>query len=287
MDRQHLLASGSSDRTIKLWSQSSTNLLLTLTGHLGSITGLCFLSPDRYLFSCSIDKTIKGWDLESNQIINQYQPITEVYTLGYLPHLNILVSGGKDHLIQIWDLRAKVSTQSLSGHKQSVTKLRTNPTLPQLISGSIDGTVCLWDLTAGKSTATLTEHKDSIRDLLISSNGETMCSVSGSTIKKYALPEGAYLKDMEVGNGEMGIIQSMAVNEAGILVCGGDRGSLGFWDWDSGSFLEKISSPAVPGALSNPVAIKSMTFDHSGKYLYTGESDHSIKLWAAKQTDEV
>ncbi|MFM6372457.1 MAG: WD40 repeat domain-containing protein, partial [Dolichospermum sp.] len=59
------LASGSSDKTIKLWNARTGNLLQTLTGHSSGVLSLAY-SPDGQTLasSGSGDKTIKIWRLK-------------------------------------------------------------------------------------------------------------------------------------------------------------------------------------------------------------------------------
>ena len=56
------VATGSRDKTIKLWDGRGT-LLKTLTGHDNWVRSLLFHPGGKYLLSCGDDKTIRCWDL--------------------------------------------------------------------------------------------------------------------------------------------------------------------------------------------------------------------------------
>ncbi|KKY26796.1 putative nuclear migration protein nudf [Diplodia seriata] len=56
------LATGSRDKTIKLWDGRGT-LIKTLTGHDNWVRALVFHPGGKYLLSCGDDKTIRCWDL--------------------------------------------------------------------------------------------------------------------------------------------------------------------------------------------------------------------------------
>lgn len=110
-----LLASGSLDHTIRLWSvrQSGHTLNVksagTLKGHVGSVHALAFHPTERRLASGSMDRTIKIWDLDFG---------VEVATLrGHAGHVNDLAfdvqgerllsaSGGfrgSDNVARLWE----------------------------------------------------------------------------------------------------------------------------------------------------------------------------------------
>ncbi len=55
------LASGSQDKTIKIWEVATGKELRTLTGHSNSVFSVAYSPDGRYLASGSSDRTIKIW----------------------------------------------------------------------------------------------------------------------------------------------------------------------------------------------------------------------------------
>ncbi|KAH0137907.1 WD40 repeat-like protein, partial [Aureobasidium melanogenum] len=113
-------ATGSGDRTIKIWDLASGTLKLTLTGHISTVRGLAFSPRHPYLFSCAEDKKVKCWDLETNKVIRDYHGhLSGVYTLSLHPTLDVLCTGGRDGVVRVWDMRTRSNIHVLSGHKQT------------------------------------------------------------------------------------------------------------------------------------------------------------------------
>jgi len=61
------LASGSRDKTIKVWEVKNSRCIITLIGHDNWVTDLCFHPSGRYLLSVSDDKSLRVWDLSSGR----------------------------------------------------------------------------------------------------------------------------------------------------------------------------------------------------------------------------
>jgi WD40 repeat protein len=53
-----------------------------------------------------------------------------------------------------------------------------------------------------------------------------------------------FLKNLSNHNS---VLNSLAINEDGVLVSGGDDGTLNFWDYDSGYCFQKTQTIVQPG----------------------------------------
>ncbi|KAI9894302.1 MAG: pre-mRNA-splicing factor prp46 [Vezdaea aestivalis] len=270
-------ASGSGDRTIKIWDMTTGSLRLTLTGHISTVRGLAVSPRNPYLFSCAEDKKVKCWDLETNKVIRDYHGhLSGVYTMSLHPTLDVLVTGGRDGVARVWDMRTRSNIHVLSGHKQTVSDVKCQEADPQVITSSMDATVRLWDLAAGKTMGVLTHHKKGVRALAIHPQEFTFASGSTGSIKQWKCPEGAFMQNFD---GHNSIINTLAVNQEHVMFSGGDNGSMSFWDWKSGHRFQSLDTTAQPGSLAAESGLMSSTFDKTGLRLICGEADKTIKIW--------
>mmetsp|Transcript_21356 Transcript_21356/g.36381 ORF Transcript_21356/g.36381 Transcript_21356/m.36381 type:complete len:490 (-) Transcript_21356:608-2077(-) len=273
-------ATGSADRTIKIWDLASGELKLTLTGHIEQVTGIVVSDRHPYMFSCGLDKTVKCWDMEHNKVIRSYHGhLSGVYSIAMHPRIDMLMTGGRDSVCRVWDIRTKMQVHCLTGHEQTVCSILASATDPQVITGSHDSTIRLWDLRMGKTLTTLTFHKKSVRTMCVHPEQHAFASASADNIKKFALPNGDFLHNML--SKQQSIVNAMAVNSDGVTVTGGDNGSLWFWDWVSGHCFQQSETLVQPGSLEAESSILACTFDNSGSRLITCEADKTIKMWQA------
>jgi WD40 repeat protein len=64
----HLLASGSVDRTIRLWDAVSSQCLGILQGHTNCVRTLAFSPDGQTLASGGDDGTVRMWDMHTHQL---------------------------------------------------------------------------------------------------------------------------------------------------------------------------------------------------------------------------
>lgn len=291
-----MFATGSADRTIKLWDLAKASvgasdaLKLTLTGHISPVRGLAFSNRHPYLFSAGEDKMVKCWDLETNQVIRHYHGhLSGVFSLKLHPTLDLLITGGRDAVARVWDIRTKTQIHVLAGHDNTVASILARSTDPQVVTGSMDSTIKLWDLVAGKCMTTLTHHQKSIRALVEPSFESTFVSGAADSLKYWQAKDGRFLKSY---TGHKAVVNAMAVNDDGVLVSGADDGSMHFWDYKTGYNFQSGTSIVQPGSLDAENAIYCAEFDGTGTRLITGEADKTIKIWkqdenASEMTDPI
>ena len=63
------VASGSGDKTVKLWDVTSGECLQTLEGHSDCVTSVSFSPDGTKVASGSDDKTVKLWDVTSGECL--------------------------------------------------------------------------------------------------------------------------------------------------------------------------------------------------------------------------
>ena len=144
----NMLASSSSDKTIRLWHVQTGEHLRVIIEPTGSAYSLAFSPDGKMLAGGTNSAIIRLWSVQSGAALHELKGHTDgVVTLAFSPDGKILASGSGDG-VRLWDVGIGSQLHVLTGHKYWVGSVAFSPDGSTLASGSSDGTVLLWDLNA-------------------------------------------------------------------------------------------------------------------------------------------
>ncbi len=265
------LATGSRDKTVKIWDLDSGIALLTLEGHASFVLSVAFSPDGNRLASGSDDNTVKIWDLDNGKtLMTLKEHANSIYSVAFSPDGKRLASGSSDNTAKIWDLDSGKALMTLVGHAYSFNSIAFSPDGKRLASGSQDSTAKIWDLDSGKALMTLEGHTDDVLSVVFSPDGKKLASGSrDNTAKIWELDSGKALMTFE---GHAYSVNSVVFSPNGKrLASGSDDNTAKIWDLDSGKALMTLSSHSY--------SVLSVAFSPDGKRLASGSDDNTAKIW--------
>jgi WD40 repeat protein len=267
-----LLASGSNDRTVRVWNVSSGRELLNLVGHEGPVEVVLFSPDDRWIISGSTDSTIKVWDTVSGRPLQTLKGhIAGITALAISGDGRTLASGSADNSIKLWDTATWRELRTLNKQTRKITTLAFSRDGRRLVSGSLDGSLIIWDTTNGRdrilskpgAAAPLTSAFIADDEFLSASADGTIVSWDAVTGKQKRVVAG------EQGAGE---ILFASLSKDGELIAS-----------STGSRVVEVYSSldgkVVRTLASHSASFFSVAFSHDGRWLAAGTNDRTIRLW--------
>jgi len=270
-----IIASGSKDKTIKLWAVSTGNLLKTFTGHTDKIQSLAFSPDGNILASSSEDNTIKLWDIKTSELIRtlkspeNYLP-SKVFSVSFSPDGTQLASGNWDKSIILWEVNSGEVLHFIEGHTDYVNSVVFSPDGLTLASGSFDHSIKLWNVPTGKLIKTLKGHGDFVLSVSFSPDGKLLASSSyDKTIKLWDVSKNKVLHTLI---GHQDAVTSIAFRPDGkILASGSFDKTLKLWEVSTGQFLSTFKG--------HRDYVNTIVFSPDGRLLASGSGDDTVKIW--------
>lgn len=173
------IASGSIDRTIRLWDAINGVHLKTLEGHSSGVYSVVFSPDGTTIASGSHDRTIVLWDAVSGKhLVSLAGHLGAVRSVAYCSDSTRITSGSEDCTIRIWDGINWRHLKTLKGHRDIVCSVAFSPDGTAIVSSSEDTTIRLWDASTGENLVTLDGHSCGVNSVSFSPEGTRI--VSGS-----------------------------------------------------------------------------------------------------------
>lgn len=265
------LASGSEDRTIKLWNLKTGQVNRTLTGHTASVRSVS-LSPDgQTLASGSGDNTIKLWSVQTGEVRQTLEGHSDpVWSVTFDRTGQLLISGSEDQTIKLWNVQTGQLSQTLEGHSGRVYSVALSSDGQTIASGSGDRTMKLWNAQTGELRYTLEEHGDAVRSVAFSPDGQQIASASwDNTVKIWNVQTGELVHTLQEHRDRVVAVTFQADGQT-LTSASLDR-TLKIWDAQTGQLRQTLS-----GHLDWVVAVAASASDN---LLVSGSKDKTIRLW--------
>ncbi|MBD2329655.1 AAA-like domain-containing protein [Alkalinema sp. FACHB-956] len=266
-----MIASGSWDKTVKIWSVDG-RLLRTLTGHADGVKSVSF-SPNGTMIASGgwkNDKTVKIWSVDGRLLRTLTGHADGVKSVSFSPDSQLIASGSNDMTVRLWRVENGKFLKALKGHDDEVNSISFSPNgrLIARASGQQEKTVRLWRVESGQFLKALKGHSDGIESVSFSPNGNIIASGSWDRTVKIWSVEGNLLKTLK---GHLAPIMSVSFSPDGSMIASASRDkTVRLW------ILQRRGPEALQGHSKN---VTSVSFSPDGRIIASGSKDKTIKLW--------
>ena len=246
----------------------------TINSHAGVIDRLAKQPDGKHIWSCSRDKTIRCWDLDTGQEIHRlFDPCTPMTIC--ISHSGFqLATGDQVGNITLWDTNSGKQILAWPGHKGCIETLSFDCNDSRLLSEAEDQ-ILIWDVESGRQLMDLRCRGTYGQNATWSSDGSMIAAIQLDKVTIYDAQNGSEIVQFGIHDPECGNIQFSHDNSL-IVVCGK---RIWFYDAKTGAL-----QGALPGSKAH---INSMDLSPDDRYLVTGDEQGFIKVWDLSDLREV
>jgi len=263
------VASGSEDRTLKIWRFSDGAPMRTLEGHEGWVESVAISSDGHWIVSGSADKTIKVWRFADGSLARTLRGHgMSVVSVAVSADGQKIVSGSTDNTMRIWRLSDGTLERAVSAHAGGVMSVALTRDGRSVVSAGADNTIRIWNLATGALTRTILDARNAV----LSVDGRYAVSGgSDSPLKLWSLPDGALVRAFPGRS-----LYAIAVSPDGqYLVASSKDNTIKIWKASDGTLVRTLAEGVEE--------VRSVAASPDGHWIISGGggADKRVKIWRA------
>ena len=222
-----LLASGSKDRTMRLWDTKTGEQKHPPLWHGPDVVNVEF-SPDGTALASSSGDQAQIWDAKT--VEERYRRSVRGKTLA---------SAGEDSTLRLWDGTWELR-RILTDDRAEMTSVAFTPDGRGIVGGCTGRTI-LWDTETGSLLRTFTGYSGSVFSLVFSPDGAKLASGSDDmSVRLWDAKSGSLLRSLDWIEKDFG--KAAFHPDGRTLAIGGGR-RVRLWNTSSGEHLRTLSGP--------------------------------------------
>ncbi len=272
-----LAASGSWDKSVRVWDLNSGRQLCRLSGHTGSlsrpgiVSGVALRTDGSQVVSCGFDGSIRLWSVASGREVRRLSGHEGAVTaIALTADSRRLVSTGADRSLRVWDLDELYEVRRMTGHDGQPRSVAISADGKLAVSGGTDQGLRVWDLEHWQQRARLERPTNPINSVDVSADGELALTADiDGAIQLWELSTGAEVRRFEGHQGS--VRRALMSADLRRVLSGGNDTTMRLWDLSSGEELRRFSEHGAP--------VVTLAISADGRHAVSGGANGAVYVW--------
>ncbi|KAJ5825710.1 hypothetical protein N7474_002848 [Penicillium riverlandense] len=263
-----LLASASSEKTIRLWNATTGALLNILEGHQDHVRVLAFSTTGRVLASGAHDNTARLWDPTSGKVLHILEHSKWVSYVAFSPDDHLLASASIDGKIRLWESVTGKLIETIKTNSDRIDAITFSPDCKILSSHWL--TLKVWDPATCALEATINNGSSVIPFMSVSPDGRRLAfCLSNNTIGIWDSMTRAPIQTIEANPEDISCLAFSPDSQ--LLAFASSSSKVQLWDLTTDTLRQTFDG--------HPLGITSVAFSLDGRMLASSSADGTVRLW--------
>jgi WD40 repeat protein/serine/threonine protein kinase len=288
-------------------------------GHTDAVDIVAVSPDERTMLSASWDNTLILWDIETGEVLWQFEYSDEINAVAFSPDGRTAISGGKDTTAVLWDVRTGDIIRRFTEYENEIGEVAFSPDGRNILAGgnAADSPIIQWNIETGQVIRRFEGPEGPVGGIEFLPDGSAFLSRSDDGVFiLWDFETGDIVRQANINLDEItGGLLAWAISPDGLTAVTGDE-SFGIilWDLSTGELLGRYEIPGGVNAVTfypdnnGTVLVSSLGTDslvtldlqtgqlsdslkgHSdaifdvammsnGRYAVTASQDKTVRLW--------
>lgn len=281
-----LIATGSIDRTVRVWDVQTGKTVWTLDGHKSEVYAVAFSPDNQLLASSGYNGRVIIWSVKSGKPLRSLEVKQWSVAIAFSPDGRQLAIGSQDRNIVVHDVQSGKILRTLET-RIGVDAVAFSPDGRYLAGGWF--AIAIWDLQTGQVRKVLKGHDNSVKAITFSKDGRFLASGSvDKTARIWNVETGETIKTLQtetpitlkLPSRTLNLkwkmpVTSVAFSPDGKTLAMGMGRSVHLWDVLTGNILKTLEG--------HEQSVTGIVFLPDGNSLASCSLDGTVHRWSLNQ----